>query len=267
MFFYLSKLLGFFAAPTHLAICLMLLGLVLGWTRLARFSRLPLFAGLALLVLAAASPLPRLLARPLEDRFPGPATTDARPVAGIIVLGGAIGEARGQITFTRAAARMTEAVALARRYPEARIVFTGGSAALLGRGTTTEASVASRYFAQMGLAPDRILLEDRSRNTEENALFTAQLIQLRVPPKPGERWLLVTSALHMPRSMAIFRAAGLDPEPWPVGYRTAGTIQDFLSPGRAWSANLDLADEAAREWVGLIVYRLTGRTKTLLPMP
>lgn len=261
MFFYLSKIIGFFASPTHLAICLMLAGAVLGFGRLARAGRGLGLAGLLLLVAVAATPLPRLLARPLEDRFPVPAMSDPRPVAGIIVLGGAIGESRGQMTFTGAAARMTEAVMLARRQPQARLVFTGGSGALLSRNAPSEASVAGRFFAEMGLAADRITLEDKSRNTDENARFTARL----VAPKPGERWLLVTSALHMPRSMAVFRAAGLDLEPWPVDYRTSGQRRDFLSPGRIWATNLELADDAMREWVGLAAYRLAGKTQQLLP--
>jgi uncharacterized SAM-binding protein YcdF (DUF218 family) len=261
MGFVLSKLFGFFVSPTNLALFCLSAGLVLGLSRFGRAARVLMVTGALVLVLFAVTPLPRLMAGVLEDRFPLPAVNDPRPVAGIVVLGGAIGETRGQTTFTRAASRMTEAVALALRYPDARLVFTGGSGALLAQEETTEAAAASRFFTALGIDPKRLVLEDQSRNTLENAVLTAKLIA----PKPGERWLLITSALHMPRSVALFRKVGLDLEPWPVDFRTSGTLRDLISPGRAFSTNLTLADSAAREWVGLIVARLSGHSDSVLP--
>jgi uncharacterized SAM-binding protein YcdF (DUF218 family) len=258
MAFILSKLFGFFVSPTNLALVCLMAGLGLAALRFARLSRLLVVFAAVMLVICAATPVPRWVAGVLEERFPLPARSDPRPVAGIVVLGGAIGETRGQTTFTRAASRMTEAVALARLHPGARLVFTGGSGALLVQEETTEAAAARRFFIEMGLDPARLVLEDQSRNTQENAAFTARMIA----PKPGERWLLVTSALHMPRSVGLFRGVGLDLEPWPVDYRTSG---QRLSPGRAWSTNLVLADDAAREWVGLLVARIGGRSTALLP--
>jgi uncharacterized SAM-binding protein YcdF (DUF218 family) len=261
MAFILSKLLGFFVSPTNLALVCLAAGLGLGAFRFAKASRLCGGIGALILVICAVTPLPRLVAGVLEDRFPRPARSDPRPVTGIVVLGGAIGETRGQTTFTRAASRMTEAVALARLHPQAKLVFTGGSGALLAREETTEAAAARRFFIEMGIDPARLILEDQSRNTQENAALTARLIA----PKSGERWLLVTSALHMPRSVALFRGVGLDLEPWPVDYRTSGQWREILSPGRAWSTNLVLADDAAREWAGLLAARAGGHAAEILP--
>jgi len=85
-----------------------------------------------------------------------------------------------------------------------------------------------------------------------------------VRPAAGERWLLVTSAFHMPRAIGCFRAVGFDVIPWPVDYRTSG-------PGDAWrlfpraSEGLRRVDLAAKEWAGLLAYYVTGRSTALLP--
>src|SRR5690606_23198947 len=99
----------------------------------------------------------------------------------------------------------------------ARIVVTGGSGSLLLDGEA-DADTAPRLLSALGLARDRLVLENRSRDTYENAVFTRQLVN----PQPGEKWLLVTSAFHMPRAMALFRKAGFDVLAWPADYRTAG---------------------------------------------
>ena len=157
---------------------------------------------------------------------------------------------------------MTAIAELARRYPNARVVFTGGSGRLVYGGTTSEAELAARLFESFGIAKARVMLENKSRDTDENARFTKELVQ----PKPGERWLLVTSAHHMPRSVGVFRAAGFPVEAFPVDYRTRGAV-DLLRPFSNVGDGLRRTDTAAREWVGLFVYRLTGRSAELFPAP
>jgi uncharacterized SAM-binding protein YcdF (DUF218 family) len=149
-------------------------------------------------------------------------------------------------------------VALARRFPEARIVFSGGSAELVPDGYT-EGAAARRFFRAMGIEDARVTIEEASRNTAENARLSAALVGARA----GERWLLVTSAFHMPRAMGSFRAAGWSPMPWPTDYRTRGPEDRLPRP----SLGLSLVDLAAKEWVGLVAYRLTGRTDALFPGP
>ena len=117
-----------------------------------------------------------------------------------------------------------------------------------------------RQLEDLGVAPDRIIAEDRSRNTIENAVFSRRLAD----PKPGQRWLLVTSAYHMPRSVAAFRAAGFPVEPYPVDWRTRGLI-DALRPFSSLGEGLRRTDTAVREWVGLVAYRLAGKTTELFP--
>jgi uncharacterized SAM-binding protein YcdF (DUF218 family) len=187
-------------------------------------------------------------------------------VTGIIVLGGRIDEAiaksRGSPSLTHAGARMPEGAALALRYRDAKLVFTGGSADL-GGSTMTEAAVAKAFFTQLGIAPERLVLEDRSRNTFENAVFTRAIVK----PAPGERWLLVTCAYHMPRAVGVFRKAGFSIAPWPSGYETSGRWSDVWRLRSDLSHGLRLTDRAAREWIGLLAYWATGKTDALFPKP
>lgn len=262
MFFTLSKIVWFLLSPVNLMILLAALAAVLAFTRFARPARwLGALAMLGLLLLAF-SPLPRIVVRPLENRFPQQDAAKG-PVAGIVVLGGAIGVARGDVVMNYAAARMTKAVELARLHPGAKVVFTGGGANLLSPVIKTEADGAKLLFEGLGLPPERLVLEDKSRNTRENAIFTREL----VAPRPGERWLLVTSASHMPRAMGVFRKAGFAVEAFPVDYLSAGEPADFIRPYRKASRGLDISDDAFKEWVGLVAYYAVGYTDALFPGP
>ena len=264
MFFILSKVLGLFAVPSNLMIGLGLLGVLLLATRLARIGRLLMVVSLIALALLGLSPLGNALIIPLEQRFPPWDDTRGAP-DGIVVLGGAISPdvsaARNDVALNEAAERVTAAVALARRYPAARIVYSGGSGALIF-SEGSEAVAAVRIFESLGIARDRIIAEEQSRNTVENAVFSLLLAM----PQPGERWLLVTSGYHMPRAMGVFRQAGFPVEAYPVDWRTRGT-QDALRPFPTVSEGLERSDTALHEWVGLLVYWLTGRTGALFPGP
>src|SRR4030067_3176381 len=116
---------------------------------------------------------------------------------------------------------MVEAALLAQLYPEAKIVFSGGDAGILHR-PGNEAEGAEPLLTALGVAHDRLILEAKSRDTYENAAFLKEELTRLGELGPGERWLLITSAYHMPRAMGAFRAAGFDVEPWPVDYRTRG---------------------------------------------
>lgn len=262
MFFVLSKLVWLVFSPVNFAMLAALLAALLAFTRFARPARWIGLVATVALVLLAFSPLPRAVIRPLEDRFPQQEAGKG-PVAGIIVLGGAIGMARGDVVFNSSAARMTRAVELARLHPQAKLVFTGGSANLVSEIETTEAEAARKLFEGIGLDPARLVLEDKSRNTRENAVFTRRLVD----PKPGERWLLVTSAWHMPRSMGVFRQAGFAVEAFPVDYWSKGTPEDFIRPYSRVHRAIETADNGFKEWVGLLAYRLAGYTDALLPGP
>jgi len=264
MFFVLAKILGFFAQPPNICISIGLIGVVLMATRFRRAGRRLAVTGIVLIALFGLSPLGNAIILPLEERFPPWDATRGAP-SGFIVLGGAldtvVSQARGEVALNEAAERMTAVAELARRFPDARIVFTGGSGRIIYDGAP-EADLAARLFDSFGIAKQRILLEDKSRDTDENARFTRDLVQ----PKPSERWLIVTSAHHMPRSVGVFRAAGFPVEAFPVDYRTRGAI-DLLRPFATLGDGLRRTDTAMREWVGLLIYRIVGRTDALFPAP
>jgi uncharacterized SAM-binding protein YcdF (DUF218 family) len=264
LFFLLSKTLGIMIMPANFLIELGLLGALLLVTRLAPLGRKLLVAAVLLLAICGFFPLGNLLLYPLEQRFPPWDAAQGAP-DGIIVLGGAIeadlSAAHGVPVTKGAADRLLAAAALARQYPDARIVFTGGSANLISNDAK-EADYAGEIFASLGIAKARLVMERLSRNTQENAQFTRAL----VVPKPGERWLLVTSAYHMPRSVGLFRKAGFAVEPYPVDWRV-GSKADVYGFSNYAIDGLGRTDVAVREWIGLLAYRLTGRIDQLFPGP
>lgn len=263
-FFTLSKVGWLLAAPSNLLVFGIVVGLLL---RVADVRR-PAIAVVGLSVLGLLifgfSPAANYIASPLEERFP-PFRDDGRPVDGIIVLGGAevpdVALARGVPAVNDAAERMIAFAALARRYPEARLVFSGGSAAL-EPGEAVEADAVRLTLLDLGIDLQRVSFERRSRNTAENAAFTRQMVE----PAPGSRWLLVTSAFHMPRAIGCFRAAGFPVTAYPVDYRTvsAGALEGGFS---RVAQGLDLTDLVSKEWLGLVAYYLSGRIPTLFPGP
>lgn len=262
MFFALSKTLGVMLLPSNFLIGLGVTGLVLLFTRFAAHGRRLLIASLVLLAICAWSPLGTLLLYPLEQRFPPWDATRGAP-DGIVVLGGAIdpdlSAARGVPAFRSSLDRMLVTAALAHRYPDARIIYSGGSANLFADDAAKEADIAMTVFESLGVAKQRLTMERLSRNTEENAEFSKAL----AAPKAGERWLLVTSAHHMPRSVGVFRHAGFAVEPVPADWRTG----DVLAPSIYASDGLRRTDTAFREWMGLAAYRISGKTSELLPGP
>lgn len=264
MFFVLSKTFGAMLIPTNFLILLGLLGALLLLTRFARLGRTLLVAAIVLLAICGFSPLGYLVLYPLEQRFPPWNATQGAP-DGIIILGGSI-DAELSVAHTApvirsAADRITAAAVLARRYPNARIVFTGGSANLISNDAK-EADYAAESLESLGVAKSRLLMERLSRNTAENAAFTRDLVK----PRDGERWLLVTSAFHMPRAVGLFRKVGFTVEPYPVDWRV-GRREDLFAFTNLAGDGLGRTDTAVREWIGLVMYRLTGRIDELLPGP
>ena len=263
----LSKLFWLVAEPSSLLLTMLLAGTVLLWTPWFRFGRI-VVALTALATLANAMlPIGQWALKPIEDRFPPLVNLPPR-VDGIIVLGGVVDDyvigKRGLPRSLAAAGspRLDAFLELARRYPMARHVFTGGSIELINE-RDTEADVVRRIFARLGLDTTRIIFEDRSRNTWENAIFSHELIK----PQPEELWILITSARHMPRAMGTFRQAGwMNVLAFPIDYAT-GENEPAIQPVFGLGANLQILGEAIREYIGLAVYYYLGRTTELFPGP
>jgi uncharacterized SAM-binding protein YcdF (DUF218 family) len=265
LFFILSKTVGVLLLPTNLLIVLALAGALLSLTRFARAGRRIMVAAIMLLALCAFSPLGNLLLYPLESRFPPWSAAQGAP-DGIVVLGGPIDAdlsvAHGVPVIRSAPDRIVAAAALARQFPHARIIFSGGSPNLIDNDAR-EADYAASLFESLGVDRARLIMDRRSRNTYENAVFSKEL----AAPKPGERWLLVTSAFHMPRAIGLFRKAGFTVEPYPVDWRVGRSAAEMLAFTPFATDGLGRTDVAAREWIGLVAYWIAGRTSELFPGP
>jgi len=264
MFYYVSKILWFFATPSNLLVTLALVGLILMHTKRASLGRrLALFATVGLLV-AGLSPLGNALILPLEERFAA-YRDDGSEVAGIVVVGGTFDteatNVRGAMALNETAERLVALGDLARRYPSARIVYAGGGSEFTP-DTTAEATLLEKTIGELGIASERVIYERQSLNTHQNAVYAKALAK----PMEGERWLVVTSAFHMPRTMGVFRAVGFDVVAYPVDYRTAGDVS-LLRPFAFVSEGLRRTDTATKEWIGLVAYYLSGRTEELFPAP
>ena len=261
--FAVSKILWWIFAPSNVFLLLLIAGVALLWTRWRRAGRRLLFLLTAAAVVLAAIPIGTWMIVPLENRFPQ--VRELPPSAvGVITLGGAVNQfmtvARDQTSISSAAERLTAFVTIARRRPELRLVYTGGSGSLM-RQDLKETLVARRFFGEIGLDPARVVYEDQSRNTHENAVLTHALIR----PKPDETWILITSAMHMPRAVGVFRKAGWNILPYPVDFRTEGSGR--FSYFNGLSRGFEMLSTAIKEWLGLLGYRVMGRTDSVFPGP
>ncbi len=263
MFFYLSKIFWLLAQPVSIVLVFIIIAFLLlafGRRRLGLGALLS--AGLVL-VLSAYTSLGYMVIQPLEDRFSTPATLPDE-VSAIVVLGGAThgrpSTARHRAELNDAGDRLTEALFLARRFPDASVILSGGGG-LFDDETEAEAETMRRFFVAQGISADRLVSEGASRNTDENSAFSADLLADR----PGAV-LLVTSAFHMPRSVGLFAMQGVEVVPWPSDYRSSGHEGlgiDLANPVN----NINVLTVATKEWIGLVAYRLTGRTADLFPAP
>ena len=254
-FFHLAKAAWLVLAPSHMVLWLALAAAIALLAGRARLGRALAVATALVLVVFGVAPVGDMLARALESQYPRPATPPSH-VDGVVTLGAGLGTdillARGAPGRAPSETRLVSTFELARRYPAARVVFSGGW------GFYNDAKAAKVIFDQLGLAPARLTLEPNSRDTYENLLFSQRLVQ----PRPGQVWVLATSAIQMPRAMAVARRVGWAMVPWPTDYLTTPRLRlralgDYLDVVR----NLRTADEALHEWIGLIAYRANGMTR------
>lgn len=254
LFFILSKVLWALVSPASVLLLIAAsawLSHRLGWWRISRALCL---TDIVLVLLIGFFPVGAWIVYPLEHRYSMPASTDIPD--GLIVLGGAWrpqGSAYwNQWELNHAAERELALLALARRFPDAQLVFTGGSGRLLDQDHK-EAAIAKSMYADLGLDLDRLILESESRNTYENALFSKRLVE----PVEDESWWLITSAYHMPRALGAFCAQQWSVQPYPVDHFYEPGV---LRPNWAFADHLWELERVAREWLGLLVYRLTGKS-------
>jgi len=258
--FVFSKLFWLLAQPLSLGFFLVFLGFALGLFGFVRTRNAFLVTALAVQFLALFTTVGAMATATLEKRFERPARLPEAPVCAIVLGGGFDGtvtKVRGNIEFGAAGDRFIEGLRLARLYPDMKLIITGGDPTL-DHSSEADADIAARFYSQMGLDSSRIILENQSRNTEENAAFTAPILK----NQSLSPCLLITSAFHMPRSVGLFRKAGVGIIPWPVDFKTTGRetlALDIFELGN----NAALLEIALHEYVGLLASFLSGKSDTL----
>lgn len=263
LFFYLSKIAWAFLSPGNLIVFALVLSMLLVVTDRIRAAQFLLVPTAIISFVLMVYPVSDYVMQPLENRFQKPETLP-KSIDGIIVLGGGEDLQRALSWNTPelglGADRYIGAAKLAAAYPKAPVIFTGGSGSIQLQNTGSEGSFAKQLLTTIGIDPDRLIIESQSRNTYENFLLTRSLL-----PKEDGRYLLVTSAYHMPRAVGIARKQNLNVMPYPVDYRSSrdGYRQfdfDFFD-------HLKTLEPAWKEWVGLTVYFATGKTERWFPEP
>lgn len=263
MYEFFAETFWFWADPARAVPGLVIVGTILLWTRWRRLGRAVVTFGAVALFAVATLPLARWMAAPLEYRYAPFDPAAVASVDGIIVLG-AGAAVKSKLTALPVAEgsgeRLLKLMELGERYPRAVLVFTGGGNPR-PHDPRTEAEMARDDLAALRFDVSRLVLEDQSLNTYENALFTKRMVK----PRPGETWLLITSGIHMPRSVGAFAAQGWDVVPVPVEYLYPPGTEFVLTfdPIRRFTA----LSRIAHEWVGLVAYRVLGRSNDLFPPP
>ncbi len=256
VFYWLSKLIWIVISPDSLLLLMIFGSLIMLWVGAIQLAtRMLAFVAFSSLLIAIF-PVGEWVLYPLESSYDSNPTLPA-DIEGVILLGGAGDQRKSlqwqQVEFNDAAERYVAFLDLARSFPNARLVFTGGAGAIRQQAFK-EATLARRFFADQGLSPERIMFEDQSRNTYENAILSKGLVN----PTDGDHWVLITSASHMPRSLGVFCKAGWPVIPYPVDH--VSNPDYLLRADLAFAEHLENLKDGMKEWIGLIAYRVTGKT-------
>ena len=261
MFFSLSKIFWAVMSPLNiLGICFVLV-LILSVLRQKIYIKALCFLS-AVFLFFGVMPVGHDALTFLENRFSKPQEMP-RQVDGIILLGGAISTdlsyARGETVVGDSGGRLLTFLQLAKRYPSAKLIATGGSGSLFSQDIK-EADYVQELFESLKVDGGRIIYERESRNTYENAKFVRE----QIGASASETWILVTSAYHMPRSIGVFQKQGVYPLPYPSGYRTEGAFhiypRDFDILEQYGYLNL-----AVKEYIGNTVYFIGQKSNSLMP--
>jgi uncharacterized SAM-binding protein YcdF (DUF218 family) len=262
MTFIFGKLVWALLQPGNLLLLCLLAGVFLLLRGRRRGELLVVLSAIGFLLLAVA-PIGPAMMLVLEQRFPRPPKLPDR-IDGILVLGGAVDPRLSlsyrETVFNGSVARVLAGVTLARHHPEAKLALIGGEGELFPVGFA-ESRATSGFVLEEGIPETRIIVEERSRSTHENAVFAKELIR----PVPGQNWILVTSAFHMPRAVAAFRAVDWPVIPYPVDFKVDPVTG--LRPNFNLLDGLGASTTAGKEWAGLVGYRLRGWTEELFPAP
>ena len=261
LFFYISKLIWLLFSPDSLLLILIILSLTLLYLGKTRSAKKILTTTSLLLILIALFPIGEWLLYPLESRFQTNPTLPEK-IDGVIVLSGAekpeLAHIWNQVELGSSAERVLSFIKLAHQYPKSKLIFTGGTGSLINQEYKA-ADVAKILFQEQEFDIERIIFERKSRNTYENIINSKNIVK----PNKNEKWILITTGWHMPRSIGISCKSGWSVIPYPVDHQTKK--DDLLRIDFNLSDNLKTLKTGIKEWLGLFAYYLSGKTTSLLP--
>ena len=261
LFFLISKIVWLLLSPDSLLLILILLTLVLLYIGKNKQAKIVLTTISGILIILSFFSIGEWLLYPLETRFP---TNPRLPqqIDGIIVLSGAenslLSSVWDQVELNAASERDLTFLSLAKKYPTAKLIFTGGTGSLINQEYKA-ADVAKKLFEQQGFDTTRILFERESRNTYENVVYSKNLVK----SIKNENWILITTSWHMPRSVGIFCKAGWPVIPYPVDHQT--NKDNLFRINFNLIDNLQILKTAIKEGLGLFAYYLSGKTDLFFP--
>jgi uncharacterized SAM-binding protein YcdF (DUF218 family) len=259
--FYLSKYIWIVISPDSLFIILLTLCLLLFLLKKTKKATYLLglltFSALFLSFFSMGD----WMLYPLETRFQNKPDLPEH-IDGIIILGGSVipdlSVEWQQLETNQSHERLSSFIKLAQLYPGARLVFSGGNAST-DDSKPTEAQIAETYFLESGISAERLLIENKARNTAENVSYSRQLVR----PASNETWLMITTAYHMPRAMGVFCEQNWRVIPYPVDHQTLPS--ELYQPRFSLIGHAEHLVLASHEWVGLLYYYFTGKTHQLFP--
>ena len=257
--FYLSKVLWFLFNPINLIILFILIGFLLNLLNYIKISKYIYIFSFILFFITSVLPSGSYLNFLLEKNFHN-MQYNFKNIDGILILSGAtnpyLTNIHNQINLNSSAERLVESVILMKKFPKAKIVFSGGSGTInINHSKFTHSYVANKFFVNMGINANRIIYEKKSRNTFENILFSKNIIN----PKNNEKWILITSAFHLKRSLAIAKKLKWNLIPYPVDFNKDKKFNLKFSSFFNFLSNISEFNKSMHEWIGIFAYKLMGR--------
>ncbi len=263
MFFELSKIFWFIANPSNLFFLLFAIASLSLWTQYSKLGRKILLVLVFSSSMISIFSVGDLMYFYLESRFPSINHLPPK-INGVVIAGGIIDpiltHKRGDLALGSAVERLTKASEIILKYKEAKILFSGGSGMIFNQ-THKEGHYVSSLLKQLGVPLRRIIVENKARNTYENAKYTFE----KIKPKKDEIWILITSAFHMPRAIGAFRKVGWDVIAYPVDFSTPPSFEWNLTLNII--AGLQKFSGASKEYLGLFFYWLTNKSSAFFPAP
>ena len=254
--FLFKKIVGPFFFPLSLCLEIFIIGLFLLWlTRKKRAGKILVSMGIIFLILCTYGPLPRLLLKPLESRYPPLLSVkNLMEVRWIVVLGGGHTAdprlpANSQL-YHSSLARLVEAIRLHHALPGSKMILSGGAL----YDPVPESEVFADVALSLGVERRNLILESSSKDTEEEAVLIQKIVG-------REGFVLVTSASHMVRAMGLFRKLGMRPIPAPTDYGIKEGPVEEINPGMFFPGTTELqnTETAVYEYLGLAWAKLRNR--------